>query len=1644
MERQLTNLKENHSIKLNRKCVALLVSFAFIVTTFLIVPTPALADFNWVSTGGPYNCEHVNALVYDGVNNNMLYAGTSYTEGSEYVYRNPDPTGGGAWTQVGGSLGFKVHSLAYDSSTDILYAGVSGGRIYRNPAPSGGGAWALVGGAIGGNVRGLAYDSANDILYAGTSANNVHRNTDPSGAGVWANIGVLSGDVLSLAYDAANDNLYAGTKQWAASTVEVTTDPQGAPPTWTDTNLGNINDNYDYVRSLAYDSANDILYAGTGYSWGESTHAVFRNANPAGGGPWQNAGVPDGNNVHALFLDSANGVLYAGTGQGTAGGGLYMNRDPASGITWEDTGLHVGGVRSLAYDGASNTLYGATTAQEVWGAQLSLPPAPAPSYNWMSTGGPYDCGHVNALAYDGVNNNMLYAGTYSGDVYRNPDPSGGGAWAQVGATLPSNVRSLAYDGANDILYAGISGAVYINPNPSGAGVWAQVGAGIGDVRALAYDSANDILYAGANDVHRNTDPSGGGGWTNIGTLSSVVRSLAYDGANDNLYAGTWGPSVEVTTNPQGVPPTWTDTDLDDICDTQDVVRSLAYDGANDILYAGTGYNTGGESTHAVFRNSDPTGGGLWQNAGVPDGNNVFALFLDNANGVLYAGTGSGYFGGGLYINRNPASGITWEDTGLHVGGVRSLAYDGASNTLYGATTAQEVWGAQLSLPPAPAPSYNWMSTGGPYDCGHVNALAYDGVNNNMLYAGTYSGDVYRNPDPSGGGAWAQVGATLPSNVRSLAYDGANDILYAGISGAVYRNPNPSGGGVWAQVGLGIAGDVQALAYDSANDILYAGANDVHRNTGPGGVGGWTNIGALSGAVLSLAYDGANDNLYAGTDDPSVEVTTNPQAGAPAWTDTDLIDISDLADEVRSLAYDSANDILYAGTGSSWSESTHAVFRNTDPTGGGWAWQNAGVPDGNTVYALFFDNASGVLYAGTGSETAGGGLYTNRAPASGITWEDAGLHVGSVLSLAYDDSASLILYGGTDGQEAWGALVSCTVNATVGGGQGTVDPPTQSVLYRESAQIDITPNSGWNIDTITDNGSQVPVADPYVINNVTEDHDVVVMFEGGITPVIDSVSPSEGPPGSPVTIKGTNFGATQGNSYVTFNGVKATQYVSWTDTEIVVIVPEGATSGPVQVVTSAGGSNTDKDFTPEGKPLGSQAWIVAEGSTGEGFDTFILMQNPYNVPAPTAVAFATEEGIQDGTLLEIPPNSRVTMRLSDYMPDQWSISTLVAAEVPIVVERSMYWNSDETDYPYEMMSGHANLGLPAPMQPGFKMDAESDRSTDQYFPEGSTAGFDTWILLFNPMETAAQAKVTLMDETGPVVEEDVSIEPLSRKTVHLNKLLPNANEVATRVESDAFLVAERSMYWDPAASAMQPYEMIGGHSTSGSPDAANNWYVAEGSTGGGFETYILLQNTGDADAPVTALFSDATGTVAQLDMTMPAQSRSTVKVSDYVPDNFQVSTSVTSDAPIVTERSMYWDKRETAEPSSMKDGHSTVGEMGAAKTWMVPEGSTGGGFDTFVLLANTESTDATAAVTFMTEGGPQAPFNITIPANSRYTLRVSEYLPDSFQVSTLITSNRDLVVERSMYWDNRQMSPDGNFPVRPFECIGGHSANGLDP
>jgi IPT/TIG domain/Glucodextranase, domain B len=77
--------------------------------------------------------------------------------------------------------------------------------------------------------------------------------------------------------------------------------------------------------------------------------------------------------------------------------------------------------------------------------------------------------------------------------------------------------------------------------------------------------------------------------------------------------------------------------------------------------------------------------------------------------------------------------------------------------------------------------------------------------------------------------------------------------------------------------------------------------------------------------------------------------------------------------------------------------------------------------------------------------------------------------------------------------------------------------------------------------------------------------------GATAPNISNVSPTQGSIGTPVTITGTNFGGNPGVGTVNFSGATGIP-TSWTDTQIVVPVPNGAITGPVSVTVGGTTSN----------------------------------------------------------------------------------------------------------------------------------------------------------------------------------------------------------------------------------------------------------------------------------------------------------------------------------------------------------------------------------------------------------------------------------------------------------------------------------------
>jgi hypothetical protein len=112
---------------------------------------------------------------------------------------------------------------------------------------------------------------------------------------------------------------------------------------------------------------------------------------------------------------------------------------------------------------------------------------------------------------------------------------------------------------------------------------------------------------------------------------------------------------------------------------------------------------------------------------------------------------------------------------------------------------------------------------------------------------------------------------------------------------------------------------------------------------------------------------------------------------------------------------------------------------------------------------------------------------------------------------------------------------------------------------------------------------------------------------------------------------------------------------------------------------------------------------------------------------------------------------------------------------------------------------------------------------------------------------------------------------------------------------------------------------GGHVVTGVREPKNTWFFAEGTTRGGFDEWLCLENPGDVDAVATMSFMLEDGTVMPADVAVPAHTRVTVGIWPIVGGGHDVSVAVSSSRAIVVERPMYFVYDE-----SRPGGHVVVG------------------------------------------------------------------------------------------------------------------------
>ncbi|PKQ28642.1 MAG: hypothetical protein CVT63_01640 [Candidatus Anoxymicrobium japonicum] len=453
-----------------------------------------------------------------------------------------------------------------------------------------------------------------------------------------------------------------------------------------------------------------------------------------------------------------------------------------------------------------------------------------------------------------------------------------------------------------------------------------------------------------------------------------------------------------------------------------------------------------------------------------------------------------------------------------------------------------------------------------------------------------------------------------------------------------------------------------------------------------------------------------------------------------------------------------------------------------------------------------------------------------------------------------------------------------------------------------------------------------------------------------------------------------------------------------------------------------------------------------------FDEYILVLNPNPAAATVTFTFMKPDGTTSDKIQEVAVNSRFTLNVNECMQFQ-EVSTRVTSNMPVIAERAMYFN-----YGNRFNGGSASMGV-------------TGAQKKWYLAEGYTGGnFETYVLVQNPGPNTADIKYTFMTPGGKTpVEKTQQAPAFSRTTLCVNDVPGLENtDVSTVVEcvSGDGIIAERSMYFDYMGRD-------GGHNAMGVPAPAESWHLAEGYTGGGFDTYVLIQNPSGKAASVEATYMKEDGVVIKKTYDIAARSRYTIH-ADVIPglENAGFSTMLLSKNGVnfIAERAMYFDydlvplsintvtyrERRCAVPANgaatesysvstarkrnaagadaaafeceriygmgysagIDDGSDSAGVSAPSDTWYFAEGYTGGRFDTYVLIENPEAKPAEVKATFSVPTGNAVEKSYTIRAHSRFTIHVDEVEGlSNTEVSTTLRSTNGVkvVAERAMYF-----------------------------
>lgn len=196
----------------------------------------------------------------------------------------------------------------------------------------------------------------------------------------------------------------------------------------------------------------------------------------------------------------------------------------------------------------------------------------------------------------------------------------------------------------------------------------------------------------------------------------------------------------------------------------------------------------------------------------------------------------------------------------------------------------------------------------------------------------------------------------------------------------------------------------------------------------------------------------------------------------------------------------------------------------------------------------------------------------------------------------------------------------------------------------------------------------------------------------------------------------------------------------------------------------------------GSPSARNQWYFAEGSTRNLFESYLSLFNPCRYSTLVKVLLPESDGNTAQQLVNVPPMQRKTLHLNEYLPADIDYSIHVESLLPVVAERSTYFQT------FNVSGGYCSSGAGAP-------------GNYWIFPEGSTSpGNSEWLSIFNPSPSDQEVSVRYRIEGQDPVERQYLVPRQGRTTVEVAAEIGQNNQVSVEVQAAGGVVAERSLYF----------------------------------------------------------------------------------------------------------------------------------------------------------------------------------------------------------------------------------------------------------